>query len=148
MGSTFVGVLLLSRCAVIAHVGDSRAYRLRDGELTRMTYDHSLANHLVERGLLKPEEVASYRRRNVITRAVGVKESVEVDVKIVDIRPGDAFLLCSDGLHGEMDDEEIAADPPRAGPPGVGRGAADRPGQREGRRRQRHRGPGAPGRGP
>ena len=109
MGTTFAGLLLLPRCAVIAHVGDSRVYRLREGKLARMTHDHSLANHLVERGILKPEEVASYRRRNVITRAVGVQESVEVDARIVDIRPGDAFLLSSDGLHGELDDEELAA---------------------------------------
>jgi serine/threonine protein phosphatase PrpC len=109
MGTTFAGVLLLPRCAVIAHVGDSRVYRLREGKLTRMTYDHSLTNHLVDRGLLKPEEVGTFRRRNVITRAVGVEESVEVDARIVDIQPGDAFLLCSDGLHGELDDDEITA---------------------------------------
>ena len=109
MGTTFAGLLLLTRCAVVAHVGDSRVYRLRDGELSCLTRDHSLANHLVERGFLRPEEVASYPRRNVITRAVGTHEHLEVDTKIVDVRPGDTFLLCSDGLHGELDDEEIAA---------------------------------------
>jgi protein phosphatase len=109
MGTTFAGLLIMTRCAVIAHVGDSRVYRMREGELEQMTHDHSLANHLVARGYLKPEDVATYPRRNVITRAVGTHETVEVDAKIVDVRPGDAFLLCSDGLHGELDDDEIAA---------------------------------------
>ncbi len=109
MGTTFAGLLLLPRCAVIAHVGDSRVYRWRDGQLAPLTYDHSLANALIERGLLRPEDVPSFRRRNVITRAVGVQDSVEVDTRIVDIRPGDTFLLCTDGLHGEVSHEEIAA---------------------------------------
>jgi protein phosphatase len=109
MGTTFVGLLLLARCAVIAHVGDSRVYRLRAGELTQMTHDHSLANELVAKGHLTPERVASYPRRNVITRSVGTHENVEVDARIVDVRAGDVFLLCSDGLHGELNDAEIAA---------------------------------------
>jgi serine/threonine protein phosphatase PrpC len=109
MGTTFAGVLVLERCAVIAHVGDSRVYRLRDGELEQMTHDHSLANQLVAMGFLEAGEVASFPRRNVITRAVGTHETVEVDMRIVDVREGDAFLLCSDGLHGELDDDEIVA---------------------------------------
>jgi protein phosphatase len=108
MGTTFVGLLLLGRTAVVAHVGDSRAYRLRNGKLERLTRDHSLANHLVERGYLRPEDVATYPRRNVITRAIGTHDAVEVDARIVDLRPGDTFLLCSDGLHGEVTDAEIA----------------------------------------
>jgi protein phosphatase len=109
MGTTFVGLLVLSRSAVVAHVGDSRLYRLRDGELKLMTRDHSLANHLVDRGFIQPEEAATHPRRNVLTRAVGTHDMVEVDTRILDVRPGDAFLLCSDGLHGELSDEEIAA---------------------------------------
>ncbi len=109
MGTTFAGVMLLDRCAVIAHVGDSRVYRLRDGGLEPMTYDHSLVNELLERGYLKPEDARFYPRRNVITRAVGTHEVLEVDARIVDVRPGDAFLLCTDGLHGELEDDEIAA---------------------------------------
>jgi protein phosphatase len=109
MGTTFAGLLVLERCAVIAHVGDSRVYRLRGAELERLTNDHSLAHQLVQMGFLQPEEVATFPRRNIITRAVGPHESVEVDTKIVDIRAGDVFLLCSDGLHGELDDGEIAA---------------------------------------
>jgi protein phosphatase len=109
MGSTFAGLLLLDRCAVIAHVGDSRVYRLRDGALELMTHDHSLANEYVALGVLRPDQVATFSRRNVIMRAVGVEETVDVDTKIVDVRAGDALLLCTDGLHGEVDDEEIAA---------------------------------------
>ncbi len=108
MGTTFAGVLVTSRCAVVAHVGDSRVYRLRDGALERLTVDHSLANHLLEMGFLRPDEVDTFPRRNVITRAVGTHESVDVDVRIVDVRPGDAFLLCSDGLTGELADDAIA----------------------------------------
>jgi len=102
-------VLVLDRCAVIAHVGDSRVYRLRDGELELMTSDHSLANEYVKLGVLRPDQIATFSRRNVITRAVGIDESVEVDLKIVDLRAGDAIMLCSDGLHGEVGDDEIAA---------------------------------------
>jgi serine/threonine protein phosphatase PrpC len=109
MGTTFAGVFMLDRCAVVAHVGDSRVYRFRAGGLERMTYDHSLVNELLERGLLKPEDVASYPRRNVITRAVGTHESLEVDARIVDLRPGDVLLLSTDGLHGQVEDDEIAA---------------------------------------
>jgi serine/threonine protein phosphatase PrpC len=109
MGTTFAGVLLLGRTAVVAHVGDSRVYRLRDGELERLTRDHSWVNLLVSRGHIGAAEAASHPQRNVITRAVGTRETVEVEIRIVDLRPGDAFLLCSDGLHGELDDAEIAA---------------------------------------
>jgi serine/threonine protein phosphatase PrpC len=109
MGTTFAGILLLGRCAVVAHVGDSRVYRLRQGELERMTHDHSLAHHLVELGVLRPQEVATFAHRNIITRAVGPHETVDVDTKIVDVRPGDVFLICSDGLTGELGDDEIAA---------------------------------------
>ncbi len=108
MGTTFAGLFLMERSAVIAHVGDSRVYRFRDGVLEQMTRDHSLANHLVEMGFLRPEDVATYPRRNVITRAVGTHENVEVDARIIDVRAGDVFLLCSDGLTGELSDREIA----------------------------------------
>jgi protein phosphatase len=109
MGTTFAGLLLLERNAVVAHVGDSRVYRLRDGQLKRLTHDHSLVNDLVELGYVRPEDAATHPRRNVITRAVGTREVVEIDTRIVDLRPGDDYLLCSDGLHGEVDDAEIAA---------------------------------------
>jgi PPM family protein phosphatase len=107
MGTTFAGLLLLERRAIVAHVGDSRVYRLREGTLDRMTRDHTLANHLLDRGWLTPDEVDSHPKRHVITRAVGTHEMVEVDTRIVDLQPDDAFLVCSDGLHGLLDDAEI-----------------------------------------
>lgn len=107
MGTTFVGLLLLKRSAMIAHVGDSRVYRLRDGVLEPLTHDHSLVNDLVLRGFLSPEDARTSPRRHVIMRAVGVQPTVQVDTKIIDVKPGDVFLLCSDGLHGEIEDEEI-----------------------------------------
>jgi protein phosphatase len=109
MGTTFAGLLLLKRCALVAHVGDSRVYRLRDGELTQLTSDHSLVNLLVSHGLLAHEDAATSSQRHVITRAVGVHETLEVDTKIIDLRAGDTFLLCSDGLHGEVPREVIHA---------------------------------------
>jgi protein phosphatase len=109
MGTTFAGLLVQGHRAVIAHVGDSRVYRLRAGRLEPMTVDHSLVNDLVRFGRMTPDEAASSSRRHVITRAVGPHERVEVDIRIVDVRPGDAFLLCTDGLHGMVDDEELAA---------------------------------------
>ena len=109
MGTTFAGLLVLENSAVIAHVGDSRVYRLRDGRLELLTSDHSLANEYVRLGLLSVDDVATFSQRNVITRAVGVHEMVDVDVKITDRRPGDVFLLSTDGLHGEIDDREIEA---------------------------------------
>jgi len=108
MGTTVAGMLLLSRSAVIAHVGDSRIYRMRDGRLELLTQDHSLANELIELGYLQPDQVATFSRRHVITRAVGTQENVQVETRIVDVRPGDTFLLSTDGLHGEVSDPEIA----------------------------------------
>ena len=107
MGTTFVGLLLLKRSAMVAHVGDSRVYRLRDGELEALTEDHSFVNELVARGFMSPDQAKTSPRRNVIMRAVGVMPSVQVDTKIIDTRPGDVFLLCSDGLHGEVEDDVI-----------------------------------------
>lgn len=109
MGTTFVGLLLQKRCALVAHVGDSRVYRLRDGVLTALTDDHSLVHEMVTRGFMTPEEAAVSPRRHVITRAVGVHEAVRIDTRIIDLREGDVFLLCSDGLHGEISDDDIRA---------------------------------------
>src|SRR5215471_10804005 len=79
-------------------MGDSRAYRLRDGELVRLTKDHSLVQTLVDAGMLTPDEAETHENANLITRAVGVSQVVEVDVVSGDARPGDQFLLASDGL--------------------------------------------------
>jgi protein phosphatase len=84
---------------VVAHVGDSRVFRLRRGALVQLTRDHSLANLLVDRNRLRPEEAADYPQRNLITRSVGTHRDVEVDVQVVDVLSGDVFLLASDGLE-------------------------------------------------
>jgi PPM family protein phosphatase len=91
----------------IGHVGDSRAYRLRDGELEQLTRDHSLVQELVESGRLSPEEADSHPQRSVITRVLGTDPDVDVDTLTVEARPGDLFLLCSDGLTAMVDDGEI-----------------------------------------
>ena len=91
----------------IAHVGDSRIYRLRDGHMEQITQDHSLVGELVRAGLLTPEEARLHPRRNIITRAIGTDESVEVDVVVEERRKGDLWLACSDGLHGLVDDRQM-----------------------------------------
>src|SRR5512143_685955 len=94
----------------IAHVGDSRIYLVRQAQTHQLTEDHSLMNELIRRGKVKPEEVESspYKQyKNAVTRAVGVYESVEVETFDLDVLPGDAFLLCSDGLYVYFTDEEL-----------------------------------------
>lgn len=108
MGTTVV-CLLLTRAgeAHVAHVGDSRLYRLRAGHVDPMTEDHSLVATLVRERVLTVEAARSDSRRNQILRALGVRDDVEVDVKILAPQPGDRYLLCSDGLHGLLSDDEI-----------------------------------------
>ena len=95
-------------CAWIAHVGDSRCYLLRHGALRRCTRDHSLVEEQVRLGQLTPEQAAASPMRHVITRAVGVRRSVTVEVQELDIESGDLFLLCSDGLTRELTEEKLA----------------------------------------
>jgi PPM family protein phosphatase len=93
----------------VAHAGDSRCYRLRDGQLEQLTRDHSLVSDaLLERPDLSSTDLA-YLPRNVITRALGIGPTVDVDVRIEPVEVGDLFLLCSDGLHGLVSDEEMCA---------------------------------------
>lgn len=91
----------------IAHVGDSRIYRLRDGHMEQITQDHSLVGELVRAGLLTPEEARLHPRRNIITRALGTEGDNTPDLLAADIRPGDRFLLCTDGLTGMVRDDDI-----------------------------------------
>ncbi|MFQ9448048.1 MAG: Stp1/IreP family PP2C-type Ser/Thr phosphatase [Christensenellales bacterium] len=91
----------------IAHVGDSRIYRLRDGHMEQITQDHSLVGELVRAGLLTPEEARLHPRRNIITRALGTEGDNTPDLLAADIRPGDCFLLCTDGLTGMVRDDDI-----------------------------------------
>src|SRR6202451_2214268 len=98
MGTTLTAVYVGAEEVAIAHVGDSRAYCLRDGELLRLTDDHSLVDELIREGRLTPEEAEEHPQRSIITRALGPEEIVEVDTRSFRARPGDIYLLCSDGL--------------------------------------------------
>lgn len=117
MGTTFVCLALAGNRAVIGNVGDSRVYLVRGGHSHRLTEDHTLVAAQLKAGTISREQAASSQYKNVITRAVGIQESVQVDTLIVDLMPGDVFLLCSDGLHGYLMDDElaplVAAVPPR-----------------------------------
>ncbi|MBM7563505.1 Stp1/IreP family PP2C-type Ser/Thr phosphatase [Paenibacillus sacheonensis] len=103
MGTTVVAALLTDANGVIGHIGDSRAYQWRDGVLTQVTEDHTLVNELVKSGQITPEEAAKHPRRNVLTRALGTDEQVEVDVKGISWQKDDLLLICSDGLSSMID---------------------------------------------
>ncbi len=110
MGTTGVALLIgPGRLAWFANVGDSRAYRSRGGRLEVLTQDHSWVHEEVRMNRLTPEEAASHPRKNVLTRSIGVDPVVQIDVSETEIEPGDRFLLCSDGLWGEVEDADIAA---------------------------------------
>ncbi len=108
MGTTLTAVYVGEEDVAIAHVGDSRAYCLRDGELLRLTDDHSLVDELMRQGRLTPEEAVEHPQRSVITRALGPEGTVEVDTRSFRGRAGDVFLLCSDGLTTMLAEEQIA----------------------------------------
>lgn len=121
MGTTLTaGMLGSDGQLVVGHVGDSRAYLVRDGELTQITNDHSLVEELVRGGELTPEQAEVHPRRSIITRALGIDPQVEVDEYPIDLRPGDRILLCSDGLTTMVRPDDIAGilnrehDPKRA----------------------------------
>lgn len=107
MGTTLSVLWMSDNFVYIAHVGDSRVYLLRDGEFKQMTLDHSLVEQLVREGVLTEEEAQNHPMRNIITRAIGTDESVEVDVVVEERRKGDLWLACSDGLHGLVDDRQM-----------------------------------------
>jgi PPM family protein phosphatase len=107
MGTTLTAVYVDVADVVIAHVGDSRAYRLRDGELLRLTDDHSLVDELIRQGRLTAEEAIEHPQRSVITRALGPEGSVEVDVRSEPARAGDVYLVCSDGLTTMLDEQRV-----------------------------------------
>jgi hypothetical protein len=109
MGTTCDCVVVAGGCAVVGHVGDSRVYLHRGGKVYRLTEDHTLVAAQVKAGLITREEAAVSEWRSVLTHSVGVQESVEVDTLCVDCQPGDRLLLCSDGLHGVVTDDELAS---------------------------------------
>jgi serine/threonine protein phosphatase PrpC len=109
MGTTVVALVLAADgSGWIAHVGDSRGYRLRQGKIEALTADHSVVGEMLQQGLLTRDEAAVHPRRNQITRSVGVEAEVEPEISEISTQPGDRFLLCSDGLSGLLDEEEIA----------------------------------------
>ncbi len=109
MGTTLVATGINGDKGYIAHVGDSRAYRFRAGRLTQITRDHSLVQEWVDAGAISPEEAKQAPNRNIITRAIGARPSVQVDVTEVELAADDLLLLCSDGLTGMVEDAQIAA---------------------------------------
>ncbi|MDH3990329.1 MAG: Stp1/IreP family PP2C-type Ser/Thr phosphatase [Gammaproteobacteria bacterium] len=107
MGTTLVASMFYDNKISIAHVGDSRAYRLRNEKLEQLTMDHSLLQELVDRGFYSEEEAQRSTNRNYVTRALGVEPTVEVEVQEYEVLPEDIYLLCSDGLPDMVEDEDI-----------------------------------------
>ncbi len=107
MGTTLVCAMFYDNKVSLAHVGDSRAYRLRNNKFEQLTLDHSLLQELVDRGFYSEEEAQRSTNRNYVTRALGVEPTVEVEVHEHDVLPDDVFLLCSDGLPDMVEDEDI-----------------------------------------
>ena len=108
MGTTVVMLHIRHGFAVAAHVGDSRIYRIREGEgQQQVTEDHSFINRQLRRNLMTPEEARHSKQKNIVTRALGTRDTVETDVQVIQVREGDIFLLCSDGLTDLVDNDEI-----------------------------------------
>lgn len=108
MGTTIVAQYFLDDAVIVGHVGDSRAYRLRGGELTQLTEDHSLINDYIKMKRMTAEEAENWPHKNVVVRALGMKEAVQVDILTEVPKIGDSYVLCSDGLSGMITDEQIA----------------------------------------
>ena len=108
MGTTIVAGYFLDDTVIIGHVGDSRVYRLREGKLTQITEDHSLINDYIKMKRVTAEEAENWPHKNVIVRALGMKDSVQVDIITDHPKVGDCFLLCSDGLCDMLSDDQIA----------------------------------------
>lgn len=108
MGTTLTAALFEGRRLHLAHVGDSRAYLLRQGRVTQLTRDHTFVQQLLDDGSITEAEAATHPHRSVVTRAIGTSTEVEIDLETLDLASGDAVLLCSDGLSGVVDDDRIA----------------------------------------
>jgi serine/threonine protein phosphatase PrpC len=108
MGTTLSALLVLGDYAITAQVGDSRVYLIREDACEQLTEDHTLIAWQLKQGLITPAEAKKSPHRNVITRAVGNREYVQVDTRLVGLKGGDRFLLCSDGLHGYLREREVA----------------------------------------
>lgn len=108
MGTTVVATYFLDDTVIIGHVGDSRVYRLRGGVLTQLTEDHSLINDYIKMKRVTAEEAENWPHKNVIVRALGMKDTVQVDILTESPQVGDCYLLCTDGLSGMLSDEQMA----------------------------------------
>jgi len=109
MGTTVVSVLAVNDHVALAHVGDSRIYRVRGEQIVQLSRDHSLVQQQVDRGIISPEEAQGSQYKHLITRALGLEESVDVDLAEQPVLPGDFLLLCSDGLSDLLEDVEMRA---------------------------------------
>jgi len=116
IGTTVVGLAIADGSFRCFWMGDSRAYRIHDGEIARLTHDHSLVQELVDAGMLREEEADTHEQANLITRAVGTDEKAEVEIVGGEARPGDQFLLASDGLTRVVRDQELQAEMSRGSP--------------------------------
>lgn len=108
MGTTLVVALFYDNMMTVAHIGDSRLYRLRGDEFQAITRDHSLLQEQIDSGMITAEEARHSQNKNLVTRALGVDPAVEPEIRDYDTMPGDVYLLCSDGLNDMVEDEEIA----------------------------------------
>ena len=108
MGTTLVVGVFRDNRLLLGHVGDSRCYRLRGGRLAQITHDHSLLQEQIDAGLITAEQAAFSPNKNLVTRAVGVEDTVLLETHLHDVMPGDIYLLCSDGLSDMVDDETIS----------------------------------------
>jgi protein phosphatase len=107
MGTTLTAVVLIQDKAYTVNVGDSRVYRLRQGELLRLTMDHTVIEEYVKSGMLTPEQAAVHPHKHVLTRAIGGDAEVRPDIEVHDLKPGDTFLLCSDGVVNHLNDDQL-----------------------------------------
>ena len=109
IGSTFVSLLIKGNVAVCLWSGDSRLYRFQQGKLKRLTEDHSHVAELIKKGVITAEQAETHPERNIITRAVGTSETIDIDIDTFSVNVGDQFLLCSDGLYNAVSELEMAA---------------------------------------
>lgn len=107
MGTTVTALIICGRMGIVAHVGDSRLYRVRDNQVRQLTRDHSLVAERIRRGELTPEQAKRAPGKNVLLQALGVSPKIELDIGFLTIQPGDQFLICSDGLHNYLMENEI-----------------------------------------
>jgi PPM family protein phosphatase len=108
MGTTALVLLMVDDLGYVAHVGDSRCYRVRSDTIAQVTEDHSLVNEQIKAGLINRDAAKSHKLRNIITRSLGYQEEVEIDTQVLPIEIGDYYLLCSDGLSNLVEDHEMA----------------------------------------